>query len=44
MERQIFPEMHILPRVERAADFIKRVWNLGRETELCLSEHRRNEE
>ena len=35
---------HLFPRLERVGAFLGKIWNLGRVTELCTSEHIREPE
>lgn len=41
MEKPVFPEFHLFPRITRAAEFIESIALAGSRTELCLSTHKR---
>lgn len=38
-ETQVFPVMHLFPRLEVLGARVTAIWNLGRVTEPCLSNH-----
>ena len=41
MEKNIMPEFHLFPRIERVIEVVGKVLMLGHVTEPCLSEHNR---
>jgi hypothetical protein len=41
MEKNIMPEFHLFPRIERVIEAVGKVLILGHVTEPCLSEHKR---
>lgn len=38
---ETFPKFDLFPRITKVAEGVKKVLNLGRVTEPCLSEHKR---
>lgn len=41
MEKNIMPEFHLFPRIERVIEVVGKVLMLGHVTEPCLTEHKR---